>query len=139
MHEKLELWMREKQSRLSDKEKQARDRLLIEQGLFEKVYGDDPDEFFWFEVDEQGRERRYKEVPIPVTDEEYQQIRQMVSSTTAFRWTPANLLRIAAGMVLAGTVITLLAQGALWPLLMAPAPAALIYALAEIVDGLKKK
>ncbi len=139
MNEKLKAWMREKESRLSAEEKRKRDALLIDQGLFDKVYGDDPDEFFRYEIDEQGKERRYKEVPIQITDEEYAQIKLMVSETRVFTWNPVLALRVAALMVLVGCVIPALTQSSFWTLLAAPFPGALIYALAEIVDRLGEK
>lgn len=83
-------------------EKQARDALLISQGLYEKVYAPNnewSDEYPENEYDQEQQIIRYfKKVAIEVTDEEYEQVKKYALKATEFLPKPNVIAKILLGV-----------------------------------------
>ena len=148
MHEKLQAYFAEKEAELAQKQaaqkaqlEAERRELLIQEGLFEKIYmqpGDDPEEFDCIDNTEQGS-RRFKRVFFPITDEEYAHIEELSGSVIhlfPFKWNPVLVLRIAAVVWFAVGLLIWLSGGGFGGFFP---ESAVILALAEIVDRLGKQ
>lgn len=83
-------------------EKQARDALLISQGLYEKVYAPNDEwseEYPENEYDQERQTIRYfKKVAIEVTDEEYEQIKKYAVKPPIFLPKPNVIAKILLGV-----------------------------------------
>ena len=145
MHEKLQAYFAEKEAELAQKQvaqkaqlEAERRELLIQEGLFEKIYmqpGDDPEEFDCIDNTEQGS-RRFKRVFFPITDEEYARIEELSGSVirlSFLKWNPVLVLRAVAALWLAIGLLIWLSGGGFRGFLP---ESAVILALAEIVDRL---
>lgn len=148
MHEKLQAYFAEKEAELAQKQaaqkaqlEAERRELLIQEGLFEKIYmqpGDDPEEFDCIDNTEQGS-RRFKRVFFPITDEEYARIEELSGSVirlSFLKWNPVLVLRAVAALWLAIGLLILLSGGGFGGFFP---ESAVILALAEIVDRLGKQ
>ena len=148
MHEILQAYFAQKEAEQAQRqaEKKAqleaeRRELLIQEGLFEKIYmqpGDDPEEFDCIDNTEQGS-RRFKRVFFPITDEEYARIEELSGSVIRlfpFKWNPVLVLRIAAVVWFAMGLLIWLSGGGFVGFLP---ESAVILVLAEIVDRLGKQ
>lgn len=148
MHEKLQAYFAEKEAELAQKQaaqkaqlEAERRELLIQEGLFEKIYmqpGDDPEEFDCIDNTEQGS-RRFKRVFFPITDEEYARIEELSGSVirlSFLKWNPVLVLRAVAALWLAIGLLIWLSGGGFGGFLP---ESAVILALAEIVDRLGKQ
>lgn len=148
MHEKLQAYFAEKEAELAQKQaaqkaqlEAERRELLIQEGLFEKIYmqpGDDPEEFDCIDNTEQGS-RRFKRVFFPITDEEYARIEELSGSVIhllPFKWNPVLVLRVTAAVWFAVGLLIWLSGGGFGGFFP---ESAVILALAEIVDRLGKQ
>ena len=148
MHEKLQAYFAEKEAELAQKQaaqkaqlEAERRELLIQEGLFEKIYmqpGDNPEEFDCIDNTEQGS-RRFKRVFFPITDEEYARIEELSGSVIhllPFKWNPVLVLRVAAAVWFAVGLLIWLSGGGFGGFFP---ESAVILALAEIVDRLGKQ
>lgn len=147
MHEKLQAYFAEKEAAQAQKQaaqkaklEAERRELLIQEGLFEKIYmqpGDDPEEFDCIDNTEHGS-RRFKRVFFPVTEEEYARIEELSGSVirlSFLKWNPVLVLRAVAALWLAIGLLIWLSGGGFGGFLP---ESAVILALAEIVDRLGK-
>ena len=148
MHEILQAYFARKEAEQTQRQAEKKARLeterrelLIQEGLFEKIYmqpGDDPEEFDCIDNTEQGS-RRFKRVFFPITDEEYARIEELSGSVirlSFLKWNPVLVLRAVAALWLAIGLLILLSGGGFGGFFP---ESAVILALAEIVDRLGKQ
>lgn len=78
MNENVQAFLDKKREAEEKKNKKEKQRVLLELGLFEKVYSEDSKRSKEFPLSEWDREAQcekfYKNVPYEVTDEEYEQL-----------------------------------------------------------------
>lgn len=77
MHKKVEAYLQKKQKEAAEQEQERRREILVEAGLYEKVYPTseeyDPDEYPEFDSE---KEKVYRMEPIDVTEEEFRAVEQ---------------------------------------------------------------
>lgn len=82
MNEKLKKFLDSKKDTKTQKYDETKQKILIDLGLYEKVYSPDnkpSKEFSLYEWDSVNQVNKYyKKVPIEITDEEYQEIKKYV-------------------------------------------------------------
>lgn len=77
MDPRLQDWFAQRQGQKDEAARRRQEEILLQEGLFEKVYappGEAGPEYDCTDWDENGKDRRYKRVPISVTPEEFQRI-----------------------------------------------------------------
>jgi hypothetical protein len=109
MHPKLEKYLGKYEKIMSDNEKAKRDKLLIEEGLYEKEYEPegthDENAYPMCEYGKDGKTRYYKKVAIEVTDEEFERVKVCKKQRTGYN----NLVKGNGDSGDAGVAITVLA------------------------------
>ncbi len=104
MNEKVKAFLDAKKIVEKKNFEEEKRKTLFEAGIYEKVYVDKEDDETFFEYDDNSQARYYKNVPIEVTDEEYEEIKKYTnqddSSYSFFGKNKiANLLKIIAIVV----------------------------------------
>lgn len=122
MNEKLKEFFEVKKQEELKKQEEAKEKTLIDLGLFEKVYSPDSepsDEFPCYEWDSANSTYKYfKEVPIEVTDEEYEEIKKYSKQSAGETLNPfygnnpiAKALTVIAWIIFIGGFIAGIALG----------------------------
>lgn len=110
MNEKLKEFLDAKKEAEQKKHEEEKQKTLIELGLFEKVYSPDnkqSEEFPFYEWDDgTPTSRYYKEVPIEITDEEYQEVKKYLKKEDETKNNPiaTGLTFIAWAVIICGFV-----------------------------------
>lgn len=117
MNEKLKNFLDAKKDSETKKYEETKRKTLIDLGLYEKAYSPDnrySEEFCMTEWDSAAQESKYyKEVPIEITDEEYQEIKKYTNKEDKTANNPvAVALMVIAWVIFIGGFIAGIAMGA---------------------------
>lgn len=105
MNEKVKEFLDAKKDAENKKYEEAKNKTLVELGLFEKVYSESSDqskEFPYYEYDsENSKNRWYKKEAIAISDEEYEEVKKYskTQNTEVERNPISTMLRVIAIIV----------------------------------------
>ena len=111
MNEKLKEFLDAKKEAEQKKYQEEKQRILIEQGLFEKEYS--PNSFYSqeFPLYDHVADKYYKEVPLEITDEEYREIKKYLNISETKKNHIAVALTVIAWLTFVGGFIAGIAFG----------------------------
>lgn len=137
MNEKVrEFLEKERQEQLAAQQKE-REETLLRLGLWEKEYapeeGDGHSQYT--ETDENGR--RWRKVPVPVTEEEWAEIRRYAGRNRMSKWSIALWI---FGVIFYGTAVyAFLVDAGLLSMLVWAAGGTLLSAVGQLIDRLDRR
>jgi len=114
MHELVSQYIEKKKAEKKERVQKEKAKKLIELGIYEKEFPADPNNFDYFEYDcyfydeQTGSNKRYKRIPIEVSDEEYNEILKYSEETTTTSNSSnviATIIRIFAWIIFIGGFI----------------------------------
>lgn len=121
MNEILSEYFRRKASEAEEKKRRQRDRILIEEGLFEKEYSVDRTAEFRFIEKVDSSEIYYKKVPIEVTEEEFDRIVELRNANKKRLTLPDFFTYCGVAEFCIGTIASIIAAAKVKQFLVFPA------------------
>ena len=137
MHEKVRAFLEKAQQEQSAGERKERKEVLLRLGLWEREY--EPEEGSGFsqytETDENGR--RWRKVPVPVTEEEWAEIRRYAERNRINKWSIA--LWIFSVIFYGTAVYAFLVDAGLLSMMVWAAGGTLLSAVGKLIDTMDRR
>lgn len=137
MHEKVREFLEKERQEQSAAERKEREEALLRLGLWEKEYEPEEGDGFsqYTETDENGR--RWRKVPVPVTEEEWAEIRRYAGRNRMNKWSLA--LWIFGGIFYCTAVYAFLVDAGLLSMLVWAAGGTLLSAVGRLIDTMDRR